>query len=398
MRVGIDRMGLAFPAWRVSCRELAAARGVAPDKVALGLGMESFGVPMPWQDAVTLAADAVDDLVAQGVDLTQVGRIVVATESALDGSKPVAAWLHGMFGLRDDCEAFDVKFACVGGAYALLDCLRFVQSTGSVALVVATDIALYGPDGSAECTQGAGAAALLLTQAPGLLAVDPGCTGTHSRDVDDFYRPFGRMSAVVKGRKSVECYLAGLEAVARYRARFAPHGLLQGAVDRMVFHVPYPGLPRKALARLLQSEAVAEPSARRLAEGVEWSVLPSRFAGNTYTASLFVALAGLLSGLAGGSGEHGEAGAGLGGVRVGMYSYGSGSGAKFFVGELQGSAQSVRHVVSRVAALPALPLLSVAEMEHVFYRREILSGIASGPGWRLAHEDETGYRRYSRGC
>ncbi len=384
-------MGLAFPGWRVSCRELAAARGVSPDKVVLGLGVESFAVPMPWQDAVTLAGDALDDLAAQGVDLGRIGRIVVATESALDGSKPVAAWLAGMLRLDDDCEAFDVKFACVGGVYALLDGLRFVESTGLPAVVVTTDIAVYGPDGSAECTQGAGAAALYLAPDPGLMAIDPSRTGTFTRDEDDFFRPFGRFEAVVRGRKSVECYLAALTAVERYRERYAPDGLLAGGLDGIVFHVPYPGLPRKALTRLLEAESVDESTAQRLREAVEWSVLPAGIVGNSYTASLFVALAGLVTGLKGN-----RTSTDLAGLRVGMYSYGSGSGSRFFVGEMQGCREAEAHLVRTLGGLAELPMLGVEDMEAAFYRRQVPAGIRPGPGWYVADEDDTGYRRYLR--
>lgn len=433
LSVGIDRMGMAFPGWRVSCRELAEARGVDADKVLLGLGVESFAVPMPWQDAVTLAADALDDLVAQGTDLGALGRIVVATESALDGSKPIAAWLHGMFGLDGECEAFDVKFACVGGNYALFDTLRFVASTGLPAVVVATDIALYGRDGSAECTQGAGAVALLVTREPGFLAIEPECVTTCTRDEDDFFRPFGRLTAVVRGRRSVDCYLSALSAVDRYRQRFCPEGLLHGGLDRIVFHAPYPGLPRKALARLLAREAVDESTGARLCEGVEWSVLPCRRIGNVYTASVFLALAGLAAGMrqgAGGGepGVRGTSGVGAGGgeevfppvrssctamgtegrgaaaegaqrvagTRVGVYTYGSGSGSRFFVGEMRDAGAAVEHLAARLAVLPALPLLSIAAMEAAFYERRVPAGVEPGPGWAVACEDETGYRRYVR--
>jgi len=375
-------MGVAFPAWRVSCRELAEARGLAPDKVVLGLGMESFAVPMPWQDAVTLAADALDDLAVQGVDLKTLGRVVVATESALDGAKPVAAWLHGMFGLQDQCEAFDVKFACVGGVYALLDALRFVEATGIPAAVVATDIAFYGPDGSAECTQGAGAVALLVTREPGFLVVDPNRTGTFTRDEDDFHRPFGSRAAVVRGRQSVECYLRALNAVSRYRTHLCPEQGLWGEIDRIVFHTPYPGLPRKALAHLLAEEPADAATADRLREGVEWSIGPARRLGNTYTASVFLALAALAVHVIKG--------------KVGLYTYGSGSGSRFFVGELPGNGAAIGHVAARLTAAASGAMLTVPEMESAFYRREVPPRVEAGSGWFVAGEDGAGYRRYAR--
>ena len=61
-----------------------------------------------------------------------------------------------------------------------------------------------------EPTQGAGAVALLVSEAPRLLALEHGITGAYAQDVNDFWRPLSSKEAVVDGHQSVQRYLDAL--------------------------------------------------------------------------------------------------------------------------------------------------------------------------------------------
>ena len=382
---------------------LAPVRGQDVGKVESGLGIHSFAVPYPFEDAVTMAANAAAEVLAQpGVEAARVGRLVVATESSRDHAKPTAAYVHGLCSLPSGCEAFDVKFACVGGAYALLDCLRYVRDTGRDALLVASDVAVYGPhSGSAELTQGAGAIALLVRNEPDVLRVDPDVTGTYTSDEADFFRPAGRGEAVVRGHYSVQCYLKALDAVsdwaaaARVRSVFEPSvpaGQRSGrnrGMDYLVFHTPYPGLPRKALGALVERYGVAAGTAERLAAGLTVSQVPASYLGNTYTASSFFALAALLASPL----------AEAGGTRCGVYTYGSGSSAKVYVGEVprgSGASAAVGHVRERLHGLRRRHSLSVEEYEALFFGGKLPWNElpVAYRGAALSGVDRDGYRSY----
>jgi hydroxymethylglutaryl-CoA synthase len=391
-RVGIDAMGFYWPSLCVRTRDLAPVRGESVDKVEKGLGILSFAVPLPCEDAVTMAANALDGLFAQGrARPDEIARLVVATESAHDAAKPLAAWLHGMFRLRPDCEAFEVKFACVAGPIALIDALRFVRDTGSKAVVITTDIAVYGPHGSAEFTQGAAAVALLVAPDPALLTLDPDTTGIYSSDERDFYRPAGRAEAVVHGRLSVQCYLQALAAVDDFRKRnsvrriFSDPGPLT-PLDLVVFHTPYPALPRKACRLLLDQEPVEPARRARLELALEHSLRPAARLGNTHTSAVFLALASALAGL----------GPDALGRKAALFTYGSGSSARFCAGTVGHDPAVLDPLRTAPLALNSLTPVSVADYETLFYRRELPASGFPCRGWRIARIDETGYRHYER--
>ncbi len=393
VKAGIDGIGVYFPDYCVKAETLAPVRGEDPEKIIRGLGIRSFAVPTPFEDAVTMAANAADDLLADRPEVVgQIRRVVVATESALDSSKPLAAYLHGMLGLHEECEAYDIKFACVAGMYALFDALRFVQATKRYALVLVSDISMYGPQaGSAEFTQGAGAVALLVGPNPGILELDPDASGTFTRDENDFYRPFGRREAVVQGRYSVDCYLRALSSVESYKSVMGMDNLFDGPdgpLETVIFHSPYPKLPLKALRRLFESNPVAEERKRELELRLHEALRGARALGNTYTASVFFSLAGILQSRAGT----------LSGTNLGIYTYGSGSGSKFTVGRFCDPLPALSRLRTHCTRLDNLVSLSVEEYEEMFLQGRLPFESLPVPyrGWKLDKEDDTGYRWYTK--
>lgn len=386
-------MGFYWPGQCVPAAALAQCRGQDPDKIGRGLGIRSFVVSLPFEDAVSMAANAVQDLLDQrAVDVLNIGRLVVATETGTDHAKPIAVHLHGLFNLPARCEAFDVKFACVSGTYALLDAVSFVRRTGQHAVVVATDIARYARTSSAEFTQGAGAVAMLVTPEPGLFVVHTENTGTYTSDEADFFRPVGLDEAVVRGRYSIESYLQGLEAVDQVRLQRTPARLFaegdSNSLDYLVFHAPYPGLARKALRRVVGREPVSQERLNCLTSGLELSLVPATCLGNLYTGSLFTALGALVAALA----------QRLSGVNIGLYSFGSGSGAKFFTATGTADPVSAGHCTRSFATISDMTMLTVEDYETIRFEKAIPASMAPNMhnGWRLANIDSSGYRHYQR--
>lgn len=354
-RIGIDAMAFAVPRGYLELTDLAAVRGVPAAKYVQGLGVSQMSIAAADEDPVTLATDAARRLLrASGRSPSEIGLCIVGTETAVDHSKPVASYLHGLLGLPSACRVFETKHACFGGTAGLQNALDWIASgsaRGRSALVVCTDIARYSLNSPGEPTQGAGAVAMLISEDPRLVDLEVGRTGCYAANVHDFWRPLYRKDALVDGHFSVQCYLDALAgAYAEWRS-------LSTSCDPLVrtcYHVPYGKMARKAHQRRCQidglDEAAADASYQR---EVEPSLrLPSQV-GNIYTGSLYLALLSLL---------HHEA-AELAGRRIGLFSYGSGCAAEFFAGRVRPEAAELLAALDVLAPLRERQRLSFPEYE-----------------------------------
>ncbi|MFK8163958.1 MAG: hydroxymethylglutaryl-CoA synthase family protein [Lewinella sp.] len=198
--VGIDDFSLYVPQLYLPIKDLATARSLNYAKLNKGLGLEQMAVADALEDAATMAANAVLDLMHKNdLDPNQIGRIYLGTESALDGAKPTATYVLDM--LQDHftdshggncflhCDVVDLTFACIGGVDALQNSLEWAAAKeGRIGIVVASDEAKYEMNSPGEYTQGAGAVAMLVKQAPRLLAIDPDF-GVATRPAHDFFKP-----------------------------------------------------------------------------------------------------------------------------------------------------------------------------------------------------------------
>jgi hydroxymethylglutaryl-CoA synthase len=372
MRIGIDGMGLALPGGYVSLSDLARARKVPTEKYTQGLGTLAMGVPLPAEDTVSLAVRSAKDAFERfNVSPKEIGLCIVGTETAVDHAKPVASFVQGLLDLPRDCRVFETKHACYGGTAGLMTALDWIaagRAQGRKALVVCADIARYGLGSPGEPTQGAGAVALLVSDAPRVLTVDTDTVGTASNDVLDFWRPLDAKEARVDGQYSVTCYLDALtRAFEAHRARarrvmspVGDHEARSAYTNRfraMLYHVPYAKLARKGheLLRRLDGDLPLE-EARMLGPGL---TIP-QVVGNTYTASLYLSLMSLLA----------SAPDSLDGEKIALYSYGSGSCAEFFTGDITPGAQAFFDDV--LPSLDARTRLSVKEYEAILAERDEL--------------------------
>ncbi len=384
--VGIDAVGVHVPRLYLDLRD-EWARVRAPElgepsvehlvgKVTKGVGVTEMAVPDAHEDSATLAAMAAVKAIAHGgIDPREIGTIAIGTETTVDQSKSIAAYVLGMIEQHFGVElrrvgAPQFQFACIGATYALesvVNAFRAGEATKRYALVIATDVSKYPLRSAGEYTQGAGAVAMVVSEEPRLLALDPRVAGTITRDERDFFRPNGLSTAVVDGKYSIDVYLGAMaEATEMYleRARRElrrPAARIDELAEHLLFHVPFPRMSEYAALRVLGDAWRAGPSLRPALEAaapllfdarattdaavrkdaekqlarselfracfarrIEPSLALSRRIGNIYSGSMYLALASLL--------ETAPSRAALAGTRAAFFSYGSGASARVFSG------------------------------------------------------------------
>jgi hydroxymethylglutaryl-CoA synthase len=374
--VGIDAIAVHVPRLYVDlCGEWASVRApvlgeasveALVGKIRRGVGVEQMSIPDAHEDSATLAAMAAARVIEQaGIDPRDIGAIAVGTETTVDQSKSIAAYVLGMLERRFGVDLREVgapqfQFACIGATYALesvVNAFRAGEATKRYSLVIATDVSRYPLATSGEYTQGAGAVAMLVSEDPRLLVLDPRVQSTITRDERDFFRPNGLSTATVDGKYSIDVYLDCIGDAARlFRRRLTDlHGVdepLDRALGRLVFHIPFPRMAEYAALRVLgetwhpeiastdrraferelaKTERFKEFFASRIASSLELS----RRIGNIYSGSMYLGLVSLL--------ENTDDLDRLRGERVGFFSYGSGASARVFSGVFVDPQSHVRH-------------------------------------------------------
>jgi hydroxymethylglutaryl-CoA synthase len=357
MKIGIDAVALAVPEGYLELGDLAVARGVPPGKYVDGLGVRQMAVARAHEDPVALAANAARRALRQGkVDPGSIGLCIVGTETAVDHSKAIAAWVHSLCSLPQNCRSFETKHACYGGTAGLLNALDWIaagSARGRKALVICTDVARYRLCSPGEPTQGAGAVAMIVSENPRLVELEVGVSGSYTKDVNDFWRPLHSKEALVDGQLSVQCYL---DAISGAYAAWKALDRSPQPVARRLYHVPYGKMARKAHRQVMSLEGKSELQADQSYEiEVARSLdLPGRI-GNVYTGSLYLAFASLMNA---------EAGA-IEGQRVAFFSYGSGCTAEFFAGTIAGGAGAFARELAIDAPLQHRRKYSFAEYEAI---------------------------------
>ena len=368
---GIDALSFAGPASYLMLEDLALARGVDPDKFHIGLGQKSMAIASPCEDPVTMAVEAGRSALRNfEVDPAEIGTLIVGTETGIDHSKPVAVYAHELLGLDANCRTFETKHACYGamaGLTASMDWIGCGRARGRKALVIASDIASYGLGTPGEPTQGAGAVAMVISERPRLLTIDPLRIGDYTRQVMDFWRPLYSKYAFADGHYSIDCYLDALVS-AHADAMQGLEVIEQPAV--CLYHVPFVRMAFKAHQRYFETlhgrpidrdhSAAWKSFSQDYADRVEpWLSLNAEV-GNIYTGSLFLSLIDVLR----------QQADQLQGQEVSLFSYGSGCGATYCVGKIGESAAEWKHAIDPAAHLADRRRLDIEEYEDLIRQNE----------------------------
>jgi hydroxymethylglutaryl-CoA synthase len=441
MLSGIDDLSLYLPRLFLSATgEFAASRGIDPNKLIKGIGIERMAIPDAHQDAATMAAMSILDLMERNDLLPrEVDRIYVGTESGLDEAKAMGTYIIGMlekvFGLGSfqGCSTVELKSACIGATLALENlCCWAAQDERRVGIVVATDIARYPLRSPGEYTQGAGSISLLVKADPRLVAMED-AWGTFTRDEDDFFRPPGEITAVVNGKHSNLCYLEAMEmAFASFRRRMLEDGVLGLGIGEcltdhisfLLFHIPFPRMVEYASAAILRREWTDLPRWMEIEEEIgpepdpldfddeeaylaaaskyeksftrtemfqrafqakaNGTTLISREVGNIYTGSLYLGLLSLMEKRRLKSGD-----------RLCFGSYGSGCSAMVFSGMVQSADYPAGGILKQ---LEERVEISLQEYESLHQGRQEGSIVAPQEEFALVEVDGRGYRHYDYIC
>jgi len=342
--IGIHDLEIATTHHVIDLADLAAARGVDADKFRIGLGQDRMSFPAPDEDIVTMGAAAAKALLERtGAD--GIRTLMFATESGIDQSKSAAAFAHGLLGLPAQVRAVELKQACYAGTAALQAAIGIVaRNPQERVLVIASDVARYALHSPGEPTQGAAAVAMLVAADPALLEIDP-VSGVFTADVDDFWRPNDSSVALVDGKLSMSAYVDAL--LGAWDDLQARGGARPDEIAAIAYHQPFTKMAVKAQRRLAAHLGTALDD-----EPLTTMSVYNRGLGNSYTASLYVALAALLDG-----------DASLVGRRVGLFSYGSGSVGELLTALVRSAGAGRAERVQRM--LDARVGLGIAEYERL---------------------------------
>ena len=385
MKTGIDAIAFDIAKIHLPIKTLANARNIEPEKLEKGLGLIKMTLPDVYQDAVVFGANALTKLIqGNNINLYEISRIYVGTESGIDSSKPIASFLLSVIEEKfgedslSECDAVDFTFACIGGVDSLQNCLDFIRlNPEKKAIVVTTDIAKYDLNSTGEYTQGAGALAMLVTSNPRIIAFDNNWA-TNTKGLFDFFKPYRTISKseitgnfnnepwfenmeseieihkeqpVFDGQYSNQCYMDRTRnAYFSFKKLKNSEETIYDSWESIIMHLPYSFQGRRMLSeiytldsktKILSGNEDASEYQNKLKEVskseeyknfVNQKLLPAELAssliGNLYTGSIFM---GLLSTLAHFYDSEKE----IAGKNFGFLAYGSGSKSKVFEGEIQ---------------------------------------------------------------
>ncbi|HBS53086.1 MAG TPA: hydroxymethylglutaryl-CoA synthase [Flavobacterium sp.] len=385
MKTGIDAIAFDVAQLHLPIKTLANARNIEPEKLEKGLGLIKMTLPDVHQDTVVFGANALTKLVTDNqIDLNEIARIYVGTESAIDSSKPISSFLIALMeqkfgeGILAECDVVDFTFACIGGVDALQNCLDFVRlNPTKKAIVVTTDFAKYDLNSTGEYTQGAGALAMLVAANPKIIAFENEWA-TSTKGVFDFFKPYRTISKeAITGNNENKEWFANLEAeieihkdqpvfdgqysnqcyMDRTRnAYFAFKKLLNTTEtlyttwESIIMHLPYSFQGRRMLSEIYaldagnpiisgnESPADYQNKLKEVSKSEEYrgfvnqklqpAEIASSLIGNLYTGSIFM---GFLSTLA----HFSKTKKDISGKKFGFLAYGSGSKSKVFEGTIQ---------------------------------------------------------------
>ena len=360
MGVGIQAINIYCGRACLDVRRLFEVRGLDTRRFA-NLMMEQKSVNLPCEDPVTNAVNAAKPIIdsLSPADKQRIELVIVGTESGLDFGKPISTYIHDYLELSRRCRSFEVKHACYGGTAGLQMAAAFVASSpirGVKALVVAADAAsAVARQTYWEPSQGAGAAAMLVSEQTDIMELDPGANGYYSYEVMDTLRPRPDLEAG-DSDSSLLAYMHCLEqSYESYRERVDGADITK-TFDYLVFHTPFAGMVKAAHRTLLRQQTGASPEAietdfkARVAQSLSYCVR----VGNTYSAALYVALCSLI--------DHGSFETPK---RIGLFSYGSGCASEFYSGVVTGRAQELLAPCRLGEALAERQPLSIDDYETV---------------------------------
>jgi hydroxymethylglutaryl-CoA synthase len=210
----------------------------------------------------------------------------------------------------------------------------------SKVLIIGSDIVKYSPGSSGEPTQVGAAVAFIVSQNPRILKIEP-YSGIHTNDVMDFWRPACLNEALFDGKLSAYNYLKSMDiCIDRYLKN---SNFSASDIHHACFHATFGKMARKANNQSLKFQPIEE------------TLVDNSVIGNSCSASLFICFMSLLDHLKDN----------LAGMRIGFFSYGSGSVAEFFSGIVSENYQQMLNTTDNQAMIDHRLEISFSEYELI---------------------------------
>ncbi len=294
--VGIDSFGVHIPSRILNINQLLEYRikddlNLSKMKgVCKGLGVEGMAVPEVYEDTITMATQAALESIRNGkINPAKIKRIIGCTETSYDKSKPYTAQIHSLLGLPYDCLIKEEKHACLSGVLSVIEAVEALHSGISLRndekiLLVFSDIAKYAALSPEEITQGAGAAALIMSRNPRVanyaltqknhtkLREQPIFDAGFGGNIPDFFRPDNSEIAHVYGSYSENSnYLTQLNSFRLFKQNRLDELNGISDVDYFIFHTPFAKMARKNFSSIMLDEILKSDTLQKkiLSMGIE---------------------------------------------------------------------------------------------------------------------------------
>ena len=380
--------------------------------------------------------------------------------SATYATDLVEKYFSKKFGERclKNCDIADLTFACIGGVDALQNTIDWISvNPGKKAVVVSSDLSKYELNSTGEYTQGAGAIALLITENPSLISID-NVWGVATKSENDFFKPrrtfnkkelideiISKLSLdisnkdfekifskstfwdnnseiievfkdepVFDGQFSNACYVDRMQEAFVHFQQIKKTDFLN-EWNHIIFHLPYAFHGRRMIFNnwlnwikedITYKDLLAEIgqeddelfTKKAYKSDIYKNFITSKIApgekasssiGNMYSASVFMSLLSMLN-------YHFDNDNEIKNQKVGFISYGSGSKAKIFQGEIQTNWKEKIKTSKLFKTLNKRKEISFNEYQDLHKSKKISP--LSNHSIRFSHTDDSinskGYRRY----
>jgi polyketide biosynthesis 3-hydroxy-3-methylglutaryl-CoA synthase-like enzyme PksG len=367
--VGIEAINLYGGSAFVDVMQLAAHRKLDTARFD-NLLMKQKSVALPFEDPVSFAINAakpiIDSLSDQEKD--RIELLITCSESGIDFGKSISTYVHHYLDLNRNCRLFELKQACYSGTAGLQMAVNFILSQvspGAKALVIATDLSrfLVTEDGDAltmdwaffEPSGGAGAVALLVSEAPEIFQMDVGANGYYSFEVMDTCRPVPDSEAG-NADLSLLSYLDCCDQTFQEYKKRVPEVDYRTSFRYLCFHTPFGGMVKGAHRNMMRKHSdinrdeINEDFNERAQPGLTYCQRVGNIMGATIMVSLLSAI---------------ENGAFDTPQRIGCFSYGSGCCSEFYSGVASASGQKKLAVMLIARQLDARHELTMDEYDAI---------------------------------
>jgi len=249
--VGVVGFGGYVPKKRIKIEEIAKVNNQDGKQVAASLGVRQKSVADRDEDTVSLAVEASKiALLRSGVDPTEIGSVLVGSESHPYIVKPSSSIVAEILGVGREYICADLEFACKAGTTGMIMIASMIESgLIDLGLAIGADTAQSKPGDALEYTVGAGAGAILLGSKKYKWVAGLERVSSFNSDTPDFWRREGERFPCHAGRFTGEPgyfkhVVGGTEHfLEKYKLKIKDF-------EHVVLHMPNGKFPKRAAKRL----------------------------------------------------------------------------------------------------------------------------------------------------